>query len=101
MSSWFESIAPVAHWNPADPSPRRRAWLASAAAKRCDGGSSTTSASARKPIGTGSAQPSPELLGVVVFGDGVVETLQRRTVAGEIALLLRVFRGAERGLNLL
>src|SRR5271167_3058706 len=101
MSNWFESTLPVALWNPVAPSPRPRAWLVSAAAKRCDGCSSTTWVSARKPIEIGSGQPSPELLGVVVFGDGVVEALQRRAVASEIALFLRVFRRAERSLNLL
>src|ERR1700693_3596002 len=101
MSNWSESIVPVAHWNPAGPSPRPPAWLVAAAARRCDGCSSTTWASARKPIEIGSGQPSPELLGVVVFGDGVVEALQRRAIASEIALLLRVLSRAQRSLNLL
>src|ERR1700677_3388027 len=41
------------------------------------------------------------LLSVVVFGDGVVEALQRCTVRSEIALLLRVARRADRCLDLL
>jgi len=41
------------------------------------------------------------LLGVVELGDGVVEPLQRCSVCGEITLLLRVARCADRHLDLL
>jgi hypothetical protein len=41
------------------------------------------------------------LLGVVELGDGVIEPLQRRPVAAEVALLLRVTRHADRCLDLL
>jgi hypothetical protein len=101
MLNWFESIVRVEHWNPAGPLAKPRAWLVSVAAKRYDGCSSITWASARKPIGIDSGQPSPELLGAVVFGDGVIEALQSRAIAGEIALLLRVLSRTERSLNLL
>src|SRR6516164_10516 len=104
MSNWFGSNSRVRHWNPAGPSPMQRAWQASAARKRCDGYFSAISASLPKRTGIDSTRRVPErsdLLGAVVLVDRVVQPLQRSTVAGEITLLLRIPRSADRRLDLL